>query len=86
MNCCDYNCDQGRNCPVRQTKGKHMTEENTYTFIKQPEFSEWSCYMFGNRPGSVGIVYRPQKGKEPNRFVRWMMLVCFDSLWVKDVK
>ena len=25
MNCCDYNCDQGRNCPVRQTK---VTLEN----------------------------------------------------------
>ena len=69
-----------------------MTEEPTYTFKPtyafgmQPGLSEWSCYMFGNRPGGIGLVYRPQKGKEPNRFARWMMLICFDSLWVKDKK
>jgi len=51
-----------------------------------PEQSEWVCYMFGNRPNGVGIVYRPDKGKEPSWFVRWMMFVCFDCLWVKDKK
>ena len=49
-----------------------------------PEQSEWVCYMFGNRPNGMGMVYRPNKGKEPNWFVRWMMFVCFDCLWVKD--
>jgi hypothetical protein len=58
--------------------------EIKYEFFKMPEPSPWKCYMFGNRPGGVGIVYRPMLGKEPNRFVRWMMLVCFDCLWVKE--
>lgn len=57
-----------------------------YEFIKTPELSEWQCYLFGNRPGKVGIIYRPTKGNEPNFFVRWMMKVCFDCLWVKDNK
>jgi len=57
-----------------------------YTFQIQPEQSEWQCYMFGNRPGGVGIVYRPNKGAEPNWFVRWMMKVCFACTWVKDKK
>lgn len=56
-----------------------------YKFREVPELSEWTCYMFGNRPGTYnGISYRPRKGGEPNRFVRWMMLVCFDCLWVKE--
>jgi hypothetical protein len=60
-----------------------MTE---YKFQLTPEQSEWQCYLFSNRPNLTGIIYRPNKGKEPNRFVRWMMLVCFDCLWVKDKK
>jgi len=60
-----------------------------YTFPKEytfhlPERSEWSCYLFGNRPGGVGMIYRPSKGQEPSWFVRWMMRVCFDCLWVKE--
>jgi hypothetical protein len=58
----------------------------SYGFQIQPELSEWQCYMFGNRPGGTGIVYRPNKGKEPNWFVRWMMKICFACTWVKDKK
>lgn len=54
-----------------------------YTF-KQPEMSPWKCYMFGSRPGGYGMVYQPQKGQVPNRFVRWMMKICFDCTWVKE--
>jgi hypothetical protein len=57
-----------------------------YRAASTPEYSDWQCYMWGNRPGGVGIVYRPNKGTEPNWFVRWMMKVCFDCLWVKDKK
>jgi hypothetical protein len=57
-----------------------------YSMLKLPEYSEWSCYLFGNRPGKSGIIYRPEKGREPNRFVRFMMRICFDCLWVKDEK
>jgi hypothetical protein len=60
--------------------------KSAYTFTLTPEQSEWQCYLFGNRPGGVGIVYRPSKGKEPNWFVRWMMKICFDCTWVKDKK
>ena len=63
-----------------------MNKDQSYGFLINPEQSEWQCYLFGNRPSGMGIVYRPNKGKEPNRFVRWMMLICFDCLWVKDKK
>lgn len=53
-------------------------------FISLPERSDWTCYMFGNRPGMGGMVYMPAKGREPSRFVRWMMRICFDCLWVKE--
>ena len=56
----------------------------SYAFRINPEQSEWQCYMFGNRPDGVGIVYRPSKGKEPNWFVRLMMRICFNCLWVRD--
>ena len=52
----------------------------------QPECSDWTCYMFGNRPDGKGIIYYPAKGQVPNRFVRFMMRICFDCLWVKEVK
>lgn len=60
--------------------------DTEYAFIKTPELSDWQCYLFGNRPGKAGMIYRPAKGNEPNFFVRWMMKVCFDCLWVKDNK
>jgi hypothetical protein len=61
--------------------------KDAYAFYLTPEYSnEWKCYMFGNRPGGAGIVYTPNKGKEPNWFVRWMMKICFDCTWVKDKK
>jgi hypothetical protein len=59
-------------------------DEITCKFIEQPPRSDWQCYMFGNRPGGTGIVYVPSKDRVPNRFVRWMMLICFDCLWVKE--
>ena len=50
-----------------------------------PEFSDWACYMFGNKPETnYGMKYIPRKGDEPNWFVRWMMKVCFDCIWVKE--
>jgi hypothetical protein len=59
---------------------------NSYTFVTTPEQSEWVCYLWGNRPNLTGIVWRPNKGKEPNWFVRWMMKICFDCLWIKEKK
>jgi hypothetical protein len=51
-------------------------------YLVFPE-SKWTCYMFGNRPGGMGMSYTPQKGEVPNRFVRFMMRICFDCYWVK---
>ena len=52
-------------------------------YIGYPESSKWTCYLFGNRPGGMGMTYTPQKGQVPNRFVRFMMRICFDCYWVK---
>ncbi len=57
-----------------------MTEP-TPTLLKLPKPSSWKRYMFGNRPGGTGIVYCPSEGRVPNRFVRWMMRLCFDCVW-----
>ena len=65
---------------------KWVYKPKDYAFQINPEQSDWQCYMFGNRPNSMGLVYRPAKGKVPNLFVRWMMRICFDCLWVKDKK
>jgi len=55
-----------------------------YVEMRLPELSDWQCYLFGGRPDTSGIVYRPRVGGVPNLFVRWMMRICFDCLWVKD--
>ena len=65
--------------PVK-TSGANLPYPYTLNLPKQ---SNWSCYMFGNRPGGIGIIYTPQEGRVPNRFVRFMMYLCFDCLWVK---
>jgi hypothetical protein len=70
---------------VHQTDAKlGAAPDNHYTF-KQPERSEWKCYLFGNTPkDNQGIIWIPAKGQEPNRFVRWMMKVCFACTWEKN--
>ena len=64
----------------------YLNKWNTYDVmsVKVPKQSNWKCYMFGNRPGGSGIMYIPSEGQVPNRFVRFMMRICFDCLWVKD--
>jgi hypothetical protein len=57
---------------------------DAYSLPVTPEYSEWKCYMFGNTPGGQGVIYIPVKGQEPNRFVRWMMKICFGCTWVKE--
>jgi hypothetical protein len=57
-------------------------KSNTY-FITQPKLSNWTCYLFGNRPGGMGMVYTPAEGQVPNRFVRFMMRICLGCTWVK---
>ena len=59
---------------------------NDFMYIKTPEQSEWKCYMFGNTPDGMCMVYIPSKGNEPNWFVRWMMKICFACTWVKETK
>ena len=60
-----------------------ISTENTISF-HSPKYSSWKCYLFGNRPGGSGIMYIPAEGQVPNRFVRFMMRICFDSVWVKE--
>ena len=67
------------------TESKGLNTWLTFLMINnQPEGSDRKCYMFGNRPDGLGIIYAPAKGQVPNRFVRFMMKVCFDCLWVKE--
>jgi hypothetical protein len=64
-----------------------MTEQqNPYRFstIRQPEMSEWQCYLFGGKPDGFHITWRPHKGKEPNWFWRKMQWLILGNLWVKD--
>jgi hypothetical protein len=78
--------DKGLRDAMKQAKedGVFIIPENTF-FIQQPKHSNWTCYMFGNRPGAnYGITYTPAEGCVPNHFVRFMMRICFDSVWVKE--
>jgi hypothetical protein len=53
----------------------------TYS-VSIPEKSEWKCYLFGTIDGS-GLVYRPNKGAEPNWFWRKMQFLILGNRWVK---
>ena len=46
--------------------------------VKWPERSEWKCHLTGD------TVYRPIKGKEPNKFHRLMQGLVFGFKWVKS--
>ena len=58
-----------------------MTHE--IRFLRNPELSDWICYMFGSN-GMYGISWRPIKGKEPNWFWRKMQFLVFGNRWVKE--
>lgn len=51
--------------------------------LNLPKVSNYTCYLFGNRPGGMGMVYIPAEGQVPNRFVRFMMRICLGCTWVK---
>ena len=51
--------------------------------IAQLEYSGWYCHLFGST-GDNGFTYRPLKDNVPNRFVRWMMKLCFACTWVNN--
>jgi hypothetical protein len=61
----------------------NISTDNKF-FIHQPKQSNYTCYMFGNRPGGMGMVYTPAEGQVPNRFVRFMMRICLGCTWVKN--
>jgi hypothetical protein len=50
-------------------------------FITTPERSKWRCELFGM---GDSIVWHPPKGKEPNRFWRWMQYLAFGNRWRRD--
>lgn len=61
-----------------------VVDYSKYQILQQPKLSNWKCYLFGNRPGKNGIMYVPSEGRVPNRFVRFMMRICFDCMWVEE--
>ena len=68
---------------MTDNKSLKVPLEGTFTLCL-PEQSKWTCYLFGNRPwGGMGLSYIPNKGQVPNRFVRFMMRICFDCYWEK---
>ncbi len=69
--------------PVEGTKYDNIKCDDISLTIKQPELSDWRCYLWGNTPGGSGIIYTPVKDSVPNIFVRWMMKICFACTWVK---
>lgn len=56
-----------------------------WAFASQVELSDWCCHLFGS-DGRTGISWRPLKGKEPNRFWRWMQFICFGNRWVREAE
>lgn len=65
-----------------------MSDENTIGHVKfdpqhagrmlMPEHSDWQCNI-----AEGAFIWRPLKGKEPNRFWRWSQFICFGFRWEK---
>jgi len=53
-------------------------------YINNPPLGNWTCYLFGNKPNTSGITWRPVKGQEPNWFWRKMQWLILGNLWIKD--
>ena len=68
--------------PVKLS-GDNLPYPYTSSYIHIPKKSNYICYMFGARPGGMGMVYTPVEGQVPNRFVRFMMRICLGCTWVK---
>jgi len=60
-------------------KNEHTIE--TKFDCKWPEYSEWTCHLFGG--GTCGITWTPLKGEHPNWFWRKMQYLCFGNKWEK---
>jgi hypothetical protein len=76
----EYNIGQ----PVKPS-GDNLPYPYISSYIHNPKQSNWTCYMFGGSPG-CGMCYTPPEGRVPNRFVRFMMRICFDCMWVEEKK
>ena len=64
---------------------KIFNPKDTFILTSPPKWSKWQCGLFGNDPRkSTGVVWRPEEGKEPNFFWRWMQYIIFGNHWVKD--
>ena len=66
--------------------GEFKTENMTMNF--GPGDSGWTCWLMGDHGKSQygAIVYKPQKGMEPNWFHRKMQELCFGFQWRKTTK
>ncbi len=64
------------------TDDKDTNTAHYFTF-KQPELSEWKCYLFGSSPSNPSLVFTPEKGTEPNWFWRWTQYLVFGNKLVK---
>ena len=67
--------------------GRLTTPEDIKTEkILLPDYSRWTLYLYGSKPGSYWTTQmRIIKGNVPNFFVRWMMK-SIGCTWVKEVK
>lgn len=57
-----------------------MTNKTKAPELKLPEYSEWTCQLFGGG----GWNWTPLKGNEPNWFWRWMQYLFFGNKWEKQ--
>lgn len=62
----------------------YCISDSVYKLHKEPELSDWSCYLFGLGPR--GLCFTPEKGKEPNAFWRLMQYICFGNEWFNRVE
>ena len=65
---------------------RYNDEPACSTSVIMPIMSEWTCYLFGNKPGGDGLVWCPEKGCVPNFLARYFMAIFLGCHWVREKK
>jgi hypothetical protein len=71
----------GPYAPVPVTTVQLLVNPGLGYELDEPVLSEWECHLFAPFSRSMGVVWRPEAGREPSAFHRLMQRLVFGCHW-----